>query len=43
MSVGDLDGVVGADVVLVDGLEPADVVVAVGNEVDVDLACDEAT
>lgn len=35
-----LDGVVGSDVVLVDGLEPADVVVGVGDDVHVQLPVD---
>ncbi|RRT42491.1 hypothetical protein B296_00057086 [Ensete ventricosum] len=38
----DLDGVVGADVILVDGLEPADIVVSVRHEVDVELPGDDA-
>jgi hypothetical protein len=33
-----LDGVIGSDVVLVDGLEPSDVVVAVRHQVNVQLA-----
>lgn len=36
--IRDLDGVFGPDIVLIDGLEPADVVVGVGDEVDVELA-----
>lgn len=38
----DLDGVVGADVILVDGLEPADIVVTVRHEVYVELPEDDA-
>ena len=40
---GHLDGIVGADEVLIDGLEPADVVVRVRDEVHVDLAIDRSS
>ena len=40
---GHLNGIVGADEVLIDGLEPADVVVRVRDEVHVDLAIDRGT
>ena len=40
LNAGILDGVVGSDVVLVDGLEPADVVVGVGDDVHVQLPVD---
>lgn len=36
-----LDGIVGADIVLIDGLEPAHIVVSVGDQMDVDLAGDD--
>ena len=41
MGAGDLDGVVGANVVLIDSLEPAYVVVGVGDKVDVELIRDD--
>lgn len=37
----DLNRVVGADVVLINGLEPPDVVVGVGYDVDVELVSDD--
>lgn len=41
LDASNLDGIVGADVVLVDGLEPSDVVVGVGDDVDVELVVDD--